>query len=386
MSPEYAQRQMAKWAAVICDGLNGAAALSALATFFPFVDYKLPTRFSAAYFPAWVINAEVEVDATVRGSERTSTVIFKNSYIPGSHVPTLSAAPLWSRSFDNSEPTPFDESLLKQHGQEIQCIPFTTSPFSLWNVADSLPDGSVNISEKLSFAPSSLQTNLFSAYPVLIPLYVAQYEPEDPESSNQALTLFIQAHGNEGCIMTARTTNTTELLDEVLRQIKFGTMELEQNEEVLLLGEADSRVQLEAVDLKPFRGADKLITQWLETPLRSYSHIEALASMGKLENDDDPRIREMTEEARDELDKIFKLTKEIVMLERVVETISHRKPGEVIISLTKGEHGFPKIGNASTSALQDRLLELKEKLHNLKPHWWIQWELSEQGGNLAGKK
>lgn len=69
MSPEYAQRQMAKWAAVICDGINGSAALSALATFFPFVDYKLPTRFSAAYFPAWVINAEVEVDVSVRGSE-----------------------------------------------------------------------------------------------------------------------------------------------------------------------------------------------------------------------------------------------------------------------------------------------------------------------------
>ena len=36
----------------------------------------------------------------------------------------------------------------------------------------------------------------FCAYPVLIPLYVAQYTPEDPESSNQALTLFILAHGN----------------------------------------------------------------------------------------------------------------------------------------------------------------------------------------------
>jgi hypothetical protein len=100
MSPEYAQRQMAKWAAVICDGLNGSAALSALATFFPFVDYKQPTRFSAAYFPAWIINAEVEVDVSVKGSEvpfhlalflsyililahsqRTSTVIFKNSYV-----------------------------------------------------------------------------------------------------------------------------------------------------------------------------------------------------------------------------------------------------------------------------------------------------------------
>jgi hypothetical protein len=88
---------------------------------------------------------------------------------------------------------------------------------------------------------------------------------------------------------------------------------------VLLLGEADSRLDLEAVDLKPFRGAEKLISQWLENPLRSCSNIETLASMGKLENDDDPRIREMTGEASDELDKVFNLTKEIVMLKRIVE-------------------------------------------------------------------
>ena len=87
----------------------------------------------------------------------------------------------------------------------------------------------------------------------------------------------------------------------------------------MVFGEADSRVQLEAVDLKPFRGAETLISQWLESPLRSYSNIETLASMGKLDNDDDPRIREMTGEACDELDKVFNLTKEIVMLNRIVE-------------------------------------------------------------------
>lgn len=142
--------------------------------------------------------------------------------------------------------------------------------------------------------------------------------------------------------MTARTTNTVEHVEDVLRQIRFsGSMEFEKNDgkfrilcikirfhlahalsmfkEVLLLGEADSRVHLDAVDLKPFRGAEQLISQWLESPLRSCSNIETLASMGKLENDDDPRIREMTGETSDELDKVFDLTKEIVMLKRIVE-------------------------------------------------------------------
>jgi hypothetical protein len=89
--------------------------------------------------------------------------------------------------------------------------------------------------------------------------------------------------------------------------------------EVLEFSEADPRLHLEAVDLRPFRGAEKLILEWLEKPLRSYSSIETLASMGGLENDDDPRIREMTEEASAELEKIFNITEEIIMLKRIVE-------------------------------------------------------------------
>jgi len=254
------------------------------------------------------------------------------------------------------------------------------------DVASSLPDSSVNLTENLSLVLSNLKINLFSAYPVLIPLYVAQYTPEDPESSNQSLTLFIQAHGTDGCIMTARNTAVMGHVEDLLRQIKLSeTLESKQTD-VLEFNEADSRVHLEAVDLRPFRGAEQLISEWLENPLRSYSNIEILASMGKLENDDDPRIREMTKETSAELDKIFSITEEIIMLKRIVETISHRKPGEVIISLTKGAHGLPKIGNPSTSSLQDKLLELEERRHDLKPRWWIEWQLSQQSGNLDGKK
>ena len=87
----------------------------------------------------------------------------------------------------------------------------------------------------------------FSAYPVLIPLYVAQYTPEDRERSNQSMTLFIQAHGTgvspfyiyvisvaeprQGCIMTARNTAVMEHVEDILRQIKLTeTLEIKQND------------------------------------------------------------------------------------------------------------------------------------------------------------
>ena len=45
-----------------------------------------------------------------------------------------------------------------QHGEEVQCIPFTTSPFS--DVARNLPWSHAVINEALKFTPSSLKVKL----------------------------------------------------------------------------------------------------------------------------------------------------------------------------------------------------------------------------------
>lgn len=89
-------------------------------------------------------------------------------------MPTLSAAPLWGPELDGDlhlltrstrtgdEPLPFEESMLKQHGQEIQCIPFTTSPFAVLDVARNLSWSNAIINENLKFSPSSLKVNMVS--------------------------------------------------------------------------------------------------------------------------------------------------------------------------------------------------------------------------------
>ena len=159
------------------------------------------------------------------------------SYLPGSHIPTLSAAPLFTEGLDLEEPLPsiiqhpqledhiqkelpqnelhsFDPSLLMQHGEEVQCIPFTVSPFSLLDVARSLPWSDAVINKYLKFAPSSLKVNLvssfdiiqasdsshssqFSAYPVLLPLYIAMYEMKRSDvTDGSTLTVWTQAHSD----------------------------------------------------------------------------------------------------------------------------------------------------------------------------------------------
>ena len=56
-----------------------------------------------------------------------------------------------------------------------------------------------------------------------------------------------------------------------------------------------------------------------ESFLRSSHYIEKLAAMGQLDSDDDPRIRELTEEEEDVLTEYFRLGSEIGMIKRIVD-------------------------------------------------------------------
>jgi len=86
----------------------------------------------------------------------------------------LSAAPLWGPELDGDlqlfigkirtgdDPLPFEEVMLKQHGQEIQCIPFTTSPFAALDIARNLSWSNAVINENFKFSPSSLKVEMVS--------------------------------------------------------------------------------------------------------------------------------------------------------------------------------------------------------------------------------
>ena len=73
----------------------------------------------------------------------------------------LSAAPLSSSSLLSTDTVPFTTSLLHQHGETVECIPFSTSPFSALDIAASQSQfRSIAINESLSINLSSVKSNL----------------------------------------------------------------------------------------------------------------------------------------------------------------------------------------------------------------------------------
>ena len=75
-------------------------------------------------------------------------------------MPVLSAAPLWSPDQEAYEPVPFTEALLHQHGEEVQCIPYTVSPFSLLDIPKSSEDSTWTIAQYLQVRPSTIKPTL----------------------------------------------------------------------------------------------------------------------------------------------------------------------------------------------------------------------------------
>src|SRR5260221_11727990 len=62
VTPDEAKKAMASTASLLCNEFGFRSTF--LAALFPSFNSLQPVRFSAAYFPAWIVNAEIEVDIT----------------------------------------------------------------------------------------------------------------------------------------------------------------------------------------------------------------------------------------------------------------------------------------------------------------------------------
>jgi len=105
----------------------------------------------------------------------------------------LSSISLLSDSLALTEAVPFTPDLETQWDTKITCLPFKTAPFSILDAAKSLKSDQCRVTDVFSLDPSSIRTNLICAYPVLIPLYLAQYTGN--------ATVVLEAHHESGRIL-----------------------------------------------------------------------------------------------------------------------------------------------------------------------------------------
>ncbi|PPQ68669.1 hypothetical protein CVT25_012323 [Psilocybe cyanescens] len=382
VSPEEALRQIGGWAGTFSSTTPSGLISSVLATTIPFLEYQRPIKMSAVYFPAWILNAELEAKLTHGSLEHDASATIRNTYIPavGFDAPLLSAAPLWRADGDNfrEDLVSFTEDLLEQHGEEVQCIPFSVSPFTLLDIPASLDSkASWDITRDLSVSPSSIKTTMFSAQPVLIPLYVGLYKVNE---TGQAMTFFTSGHSNQSNVMTQNIRGQNRAVEETFKGLSqlslFKWVDLDSEVFKFVDYEPARRVHIGGVSITPAVDTAKAISKWLEDQLDSSQNISKLASLGNFVSDDDPRVREMSEEEDMVLKKYLDLSSEISMVKRIIETMKSANAKAMVLTYGGGKMPQFQAADGAAATLQSKLEDLERQRQEAKPQWWVEWELS----------
>ncbi|CAK5283787.1 unnamed protein product [Mycena citricolor] len=171
------------------------------------VETVTPENLVPVYFPAWLIDTELEgrVSFTNSGSKSPSnlkvTAVSWNSYLPGHTMEKLSMIPLLSKELNHERPIPFTNDLRTQHGRQVVCLPFETSPFHCLDAANTMSYEGSRVSDSTRL--HSVQPNIWAAYPVLLPLYLAQFRLENQETVQTAV---IEAFAADGRILLERSS------------------------------------------------------------------------------------------------------------------------------------------------------------------------------------
>lgn len=370
-------RYLAPYAAVLC---KSKFFNSAIARFLPSLGFEpiLPKRITPVYFPAWIVDAELKATVNHQSNERTGVVQFENTYLPGSDFPVLSAVSLWPHILRILDPVPFTEELLHQNGTEVTCIPFNVSPFTVLDAAKSLSYSASTVNEDIRFSPSSVKFNMAAAYPVLIPLYLAQYEYQ-ADGVTHTHTLFTEAYGSMGNVMAEQVDRDSAegQYQESITDLG-GFMGTPRTHGIVqTFGPISECVNVPSVSLSPPRDIAKALENWFEKTLFSPGNLTQLATLTEeklgVVTDDDLRIRELTKEERAPVVGWLELSSELMMVNRIREAIARSRNAKMIqLSLTEA----PKLVRDADKTLEKQIESLASKRQEATPSWWTQWEES----------
>ncbi|OCH95385.1 hypothetical protein OBBRIDRAFT_575938 [Obba rivulosa] len=157
---------------------------SAAAYYFPWLDFAplQPKRIEPAYLPAWFIDAELRASVWDNaGHSGAANVFLPDAVIPGFTFEPLCRIPFGRPELDPVATVPWRNGLCFLDGYKVICEPFTISPLPLVEFLRSLSLTQTAIGD-VCFDGSSVRVISMAAYPVLVPVWIAEYRLSDTNS------------------------------------------------------------------------------------------------------------------------------------------------------------------------------------------------------------
>jgi len=240
------------------------------------------------------------------------------------------------------------------------------------------------INDELRVIPSSVKPNLIAAYPVLIPVYLAQYSFSTLLKEQGSVTLILEAHSPNGRIFC----------EELPQVAKF------------LNGRITTRRGLPTpfacvkhlVGFKIRFKMGKELEEYLDDMISAPGSAQVLATSGVNDGNtvhvpvdmDDLRVREYTTKETNQNRLWLTLSAELASLRTMHENISHVQNAKVITfefgSSRKSKLTEEKVDGKTLGPLSiqggdqfartviERITALDESREKRKPQWWKDWE------------
>ncbi|KAF9568759.1 hypothetical protein CPC08DRAFT_702353 [Agrocybe pediades] len=372
MSPDYARREMAKWAAYMMQESPSVILKHEIASMFKRsnLKYQRPPRFSAVYYPCWVVNADLEAPVGFNGKHKVESALFRNTYFPGSHVPPLSGLGLPFSADLVPDLVPFTTDLLWQQDMRVIPIPFSMSPMAFIDYVREKRRGIKY--ETVEILLALHQTHMFAAYPVLLPMYIAEYSLG---KKAKPIRLMMPAFEEKPTIILS-PGDASEVYPEDFTELPVGP----GGRQLFRLFLSRWRLMLSKyaglsvhsgylTDIGLYTGdIPRLASMIFEQYVCSHRYKD-LASLSRAEYDDgDPRVRPLT---KDEMDMVEAYMSEA---EAVLDAKSR-------IEALEGEGEYPvsyrTIGKFAK--LHKELIDAKVAQKDVIPPWWIEYIDAHRG-------
>ncbi|KAH6913073.1 hypothetical protein BKA70DRAFT_1421336 [Coprinopsis sp. MPI-PUGE-AT-0042] len=348
-----AKRLLAPIGAGLC---RGPILSSVLHRFLPSLqlEHLEPQRILPVYFPAWIVDAEVEAKVNYQGVERSAAAQLRNGYLPGSDYKVMSSVSLFPVEMQETTPLPWSEGLVQQHGQHITCIPYNIDPASGFK---ALSDLKFDAYPDLETSLSTVEPVLAVYRPVLMPLYLAQYDVE-----GRSCTLLLDATNGFGNVYIYRPQKDEK--DEwdmvVERANQFMDVQAPSSD-LWCIGVPNPWVDVETVSLPPHRDISKALEKWIQWKMSDSTTASQLAAVTTEATDSKPGIREFDVEDRDAVEEWMNIGAELMLIRRILERINEQM-GAI-------EGDAPAHMGAPLEHLKAQEQALAEKRSELLPSW-----------------
>ncbi|KAF9477925.1 hypothetical protein BDN70DRAFT_880623 [Pholiota conissans] len=172
----------------------------------PYVKYKTrnnPLRVKAVYVPMWKVFALLDFMAVLKEDKRLSAkkLTIADGYLPGTPLSEYASRAFFSLpKIEELETKPVIDCI-KPFGMDAQCLPFTVSPFSPFDLAKKYSKTPIQLDgTNILVLLDSIKPEFYAVFPVMVPVYTIDLRSRNDD---EEATVVLQAFGMQAQLITA---------------------------------------------------------------------------------------------------------------------------------------------------------------------------------------